>query len=195
MVVVALSLLWASPASSQDYARPGFYIGAGVLGGSYTALEDEVEDALRALGYQWSVDTDPTVGFEIYGGYRLHPNFAIEGEFEMLPEADIDVGGAGTVAELETWTFTGNAKAFLLTGRTQPYALIGLGVMGAEIEDAVGLGVSESDSDFTMRFGGGLDFCITENIVVNASVDYVLPTGDVEDLDYVSFGGGIQYRF
>jgi hypothetical protein len=28
-----------------------------------------------------------------------------------------------------------------------------------------------------------------------AAADHVLPTGDVEDLDYVSFGAGIQYRF
>jgi len=45
------------------------------------------------------------------------------------------------------------------------------------------------------RFGGGLDFYITESIVASAGVDYLLPTGDVEDLDYVSFGWGLQYRF
>lgn len=67
--------------------------------------------------------------------------------------------------------------------------------MEAEIEDALGLGIRETQTDFAARFGAGLDIYLTENIVLSAGVDYVLPTGDVNDLDYVSFGGGGQYRF
>ena len=192
LAAIGTWLLIATPVSSQDYARSGFYAGAGILGGSYTEAEDELEDFLAALGYTASVDIDTAFGFELYGGYRLHPNFAIEAEFEMLPEADfdIDVSGLGTLeGDLETWTFTGNLKAFPLTGRAQPYVLVGIGAMGVDI-DEVG-----DESDFAARFGGGLDFYITEKIVISAGVDYLLPTGDVEDLDYVSFGGGLQYRF
>ncbi|MEE8549631.1 MAG: porin family protein [Gemmatimonadota bacterium] len=195
LAAIGTWLLISTPASSQDYARDGFYAGAGVLGGSYTKIDDELEDALAALGYVASIDTETAVGFELYGGYRFHPNFAIEAEFEMLPKADIDLSGFGTFAELETWTLTGNMKAFALTGRIQPYALVGIGVMHVEVDDTVGLGISETEAGFAARFGGGLDFYITENIAVSVGVDYLLPTGDVEDLDYVSFGGGIQYRF
>ena len=112
----------------------------------------------------------------------------------MLPQADVDIDGLGKIAEIQTWALTGNAKVFVLTGRTQPYALIGIGVLEAELE-FVGAGLSQTESGFAVRFGGGLDFYITENVVASAGVDYVLPTGDVEDLDYVSFGAGIQYRF
>jgi opacity protein-like surface antigen len=195
LAVIVIWLLTSTPAASQDYARDGFYAAAGVLGGSYTQIEDEVEDALAALGYSASIDADTAVGFELFGGYRFHPNFAVEAEFEMLPQADIDLGGFGRFAKLETWTITGNVKAFVLTGRVQPFALVGIGAMRAEVDDTLGLGLSESDSGFAARFGGGLDFYITENIVVSAGVDYLLPAGDVEDLDYVSFGGGLQYRF
>ena len=198
-VLISSCLLISTPASSQDaaqdYARSGFYLGAGVVGGIYTEIDDEVEDELLALGYSVDIDTDTAVGFEVYGGYRLHPNFALEAEFEMLPDTDIDLGGFGTFAELESWTLTANAKAFPLTGRVQPFLLLGLGVMDAELEDTVGLGASQSETDFAARFGGGLDFYITENVVFSAGVDYLLPTGDVEDVDYVSFGGGVQYRF
>lgn len=54
-------------------------------------VDEELEDALRALGYTGDAETDTTVGFEAYGGYRLHPHFALEAQFELLSEADLDV--------------------------------------------------------------------------------------------------------
>lgn len=187
-----LLLSLPAPAFAQDYSRPGFYAGVGVLGGSYTAVDSELEDALRYLGYLVDVDTDATVGFELYGGYRFHPNLALEAEFELLPETDIDVSGVGKIADLESWTLTANGKFFPLTGPVQPFVLLGLGVMDAEVN--VGP-FSDEATGFATRFGGGVDLYATENIVFSAGVDYVLPTGDVEDLDYVSYGGGFQYRF
>jgi len=192
---IASFLLASLPAFSQDYARRGFYLGAGAVGGSYSKLEDELEDGLLALGYVVNIDVDEAVGFNIYAGYRVNPNFAAEVEFEMLPETDISASGVGTFVEIETWALTSNMKAFFLTGRVQPYALLGIGSMKATLKDSVGLGVSETVSGFTLRFGGGLDVYITESVAAFAGVDYLLPTGDVEDLDYVSFGGGVQYRF
>jgi opacity protein-like surface antigen len=180
------------PASSQDYSRNGIYVGAGILGASYTEIEDNLEEA---LGYTVDIDMDPAFGFELYGGYRAHPNFAIEAEFEMVPEADIELSGFGKFAQVESWALTGNLKGFVLTGRIQPFVLVGIGVLHAKIEDTVGLGVSESESEFAARFGGGLDFYFTENIVGSAGVTYLLGTGDLDEIDYVSFGGGIQYRF
>jgi opacity protein-like surface antigen len=195
LAVIGTGLFISAPASSQDYSRNGIYVGAGILGASYTEIEDELEDGLNALGYTVDIDMDPAFGFELYGGYRAHPNFAIEAEFEMVPEADIDLSGLGTFAEVESWALTGNYKWFVLTGRIQPFVLVGIGVLHAKIEDTVGLGVSESESEFAARFGGGLDFYFTENIVGSAGVTYLLGTGDLDETDYVSFGGGIQYRF
>jgi opacity protein-like surface antigen len=170
-------------------------LGVSVIGGSYTRFDDELEDQLFAMGYIINSDTDDSAGFSLYGGYRIGPHFAIEAEFEMLPNSDINISGLGDILELQTWALTGSGKVFLLTGRTQPYFLAGLGVMEFEVEDTVGAGLSETESDLAFRFGGGLDFYITESFVGSVGVDYVLPTGDVEDLDYVSFGAGIQYRF
>jgi opacity protein-like surface antigen len=183
-------VLVSAPALAQDYARPGFYVGADMLGGTYTKIDDEVEDEVPV-----SVDLDTAIGFEACAGYRMHPNFAVEAEFELLPETDIEASGFGTFAEIETWTLTGNAKLFPLTGRAQPFLLIGFGGMRAELDDTVGLGVSEDESGFVMRFGAGLDFYVTENVGVSIGADYVLPDDDVEDLDYVSYGGGVLLRF
>ena len=97
--------------------------------------------------------------------------------------------------ELETLTFTGNVKGYLLTGRVQPFLLAGVGLMQVEAKDTVGVGLSIEEEDFAARFGGGVDFYINPNIAVVIDVGYVLPTGDLDGLDYVSFSGGFQYRF
>ena len=46
-----------------------------------------------------------------------------------------------------------------------------------------------------MRFGGGIDLYATKNVVVTVGADYVLPFDDLKDLDYISIGWGIEYRF
>lgn len=194
-LAATLALLFAPIAMAEDFGRRGFYVGAGGLGGSYTRFDDELEDQLRSGGASVSVETDAAGGFEVYAGYRVHPHFAIESEFEMLTKADIAIDGLGTLATLESWSLTGNLKAFASSGSVQPFALIGLGAMETELEDEVGLGSSVSQSGLAARFGLGIDFYVTAHVVFSIGVDYLLPTGDLEYLDYVSYGGGLQYRF
>ena len=182
------------PATAQDFAQTGVYVGAGVAGGVYTQAEDDLEDELRSLGYVVDVDIDTAAGFNVFGGYRAHAHAAVEMEFEMLPKADIDVSGV-ELAELLTLAVTANAKAYPFKGRVQPFALVGIGVLYARVEDSVGLGADTSDSGFAARFGGGVDVYITELIALWARSTYVLPAGDVDGLDYVSFGGGVMFRF
>jgi opacity protein-like surface antigen len=74
--------------------------------------------------------------------------------------------------------------------------------MESKARDATGgtlEGVAPQASDRTvsvaMRFGGGLDFYITENIVATAEGSYLMPTGSLDNLDYYQFGLGLQYRF
>lgn len=144
---------------------------------------DEIDNGL---------DADEGVGIEFYGGYRLSPYVAFELEFEMIPDVDVDLGGSGKIGELETWAITSNMKMFVLTGRIQPYGLMGLGVLHGDLGNSSGTGLSRTDLNFAFRFGAGLDFYITKHIVVSAGADYVLPAGsELQDLDYVSFGGGI----
>lgn len=199
LAVAALSVhsMTASAAEEDapDYARPGFYIGVGVSGASYTEIANFVEDELRGVGVPVNVDTDTGVGFDLYGGYRAHPNIAVEAEFEMIPATDLKLSGFGRVAEIETWTLTSNFKVFPITGKAQPFLLVGIGLLHGKLEDTLGQGISESDIDFAARFGGGADFYITEHLALTAKVSYVLATGVDDVLDYVSFGGGAAYRF
>jgi hypothetical protein len=59
----------------------------------------------------------------------------------------------------------------------------------------VGAGALESGMDFGFRAGGGIDFYLNENLVLNWEATAVIPTGKLDLLNYYSFGWGIQYRF
>jgi hypothetical protein len=45
------------------------------------------------------------------------------------------------------------------------------------------------------RFGGGVEFYLTDYLYLHADTSYVLGTGDVSDLDYISVGWGLGCRF
>jgi hypothetical protein len=61
--------------------------------------------------------------------------------------------------------------------------------------DGLDLSGTSTETNFVMRFGGGVDFYATKHVVVSAEIDYVLPFGNLAPLDYLSIGMGIQYRF
>lgn len=192
-LLAAVALGAATPAVAQpDYSRSGVYFGLGGTVGVYTSAEDQIERELAALGYFVNVDVDVPLGLNTRVGYRVLPWLAAEGEFEWLSEADVNVSGFGSLATLESWILTANAKAYPITGRFQPFGLLGIGYMNAELS---ALGFSQDEGGFAARFGGGVDYYITPNIVGSLDVSYVLPTGNIEDIDFVSIGWGFAYRF
>lgn len=222
---LALSLLTATTSLAQEeveddpYGRAGAYIGGTLLGGSYLSNGDELSDDVTALigdGTSRNIEADPSLGFDVYAGYRINRFLAIEAEFEMLPSTDLDysediaeapavlfpppgkpaqIGTSGTVAELESLTGTVNVKVFLPLGRFQPFALAGVGVADIEQQDGSDVSVWVSETEAVGRFGGGADFYVTENVVLHFSLEYVLPAASLNDFDYMSYGAGLQYRF
>ena len=86
------------------------------------------------------------------------------------------------------WSLTLNGKLYGFLGRIQPYALFGMG--GLVFDDKRG-----DDSGFLARLGGGLDFYLTDNIVLDFEAAYALPAGSIDDLQFATFGFGIQYRY
>ncbi len=161
-----------------DYARNGVYLG---LGGTYA-----IENYQNTGG----LSIDDGLGINSRLGYRFHPRFSVELAFEWIDEFEIE----GTSFRVETWILTGNAKVHFLTGLIQPFGLVGVGVMHADLRGG-GLGSITDDEDFAARFGGGVDLYASEHIVIAVEASYVRPTGDVDDLDYVSIGWGLHYRF
>jgi opacity protein-like surface antigen len=172
-----------------DYDRNGFYVGGGPTLG-VDLFEEDAEDALDHP----AIDVEPSFGAIAQLGYRIHPHFSAEAEFEWLDSFDLTVGGED-VFEIETWIVTGNAKGYLLTGSIQPFALVGVGAMGVEENDSVGAGLSQSATDLAFRFGAGVDLYLTRRFVMDLGVDYVYATGGVKNFDYISVGFALQYRF
>ena len=165
-----------------DYARVGPYVG---IGGNY-AIEN-----FDATG----VGNDGnSPGFHVRAGYRVHPNVAIEGLYEYMSEFDEDSFPASrTTNNYSAWAVTLNAKGYLLTGRWQPYLLYGLGyidVNGHNVQNNTGTG-----EGLDMRFGAGMDACLTENIAIGPEVAYVLPFGDAANFDMITVALGLRYKF
>ena len=69
----------------------------------------------------------------------------------------------------------------LTNGMVHPYLVAGVGVMGFDVKDTVGL--SDDGHDLVARFGGGVDIYLAPNVGFYLEVIYLLTTGDVEGLD------------
>jgi len=217
-IVCASSLLLSSQGAAQEakYDRTGFYLG---LAGTFavpTRLEDTLDSLVsdNTVGFSVEgVDVDASLGFHARGGYRLHPRLAIEAHFEDLAGFDIAAKdgqrprpeASTDLANVDGWTLTGDLKVFLLTGTIQPFGVVGVGLMSADAErtasDNLGDGAAQlvaevpSGDAFTVRFGGGIDMYLSPHFAICIDTTYVLPTAPLQDLQYVSFEWGFQYRF
>jgi opacity protein-like surface antigen len=165
--------------------------------------------------YTFNLDDveDDVFGILGRGGYRCHPYISAELQFETLADFDGSIRENGTPSndsarnfdlELETLVFTDNIKGHLLTGRTQPFVLLGVGFMRMESKaydssggDIPGRAPQTSDRivNVAFRYGAGLDFYLTKNVVMSAEGSYLMPLGKLDGLDYYQFGVGLQYRF
>lgn len=180
--LLAIVLAGSAQAQQADYSSPGPYVGLGFALGTENFDDDGLD-----------LDYNPAYGFNVWGGYRFHPNFAGELQLEYLNGFELQ-GLSPLDVSSEIVTFTGNLKAYLLTGRWQPFALVGVGVNWHELDDGF-TGVSEDWTDFAARFGGGIDCYLTESISLGVNAAYILPTGDLDGADYISVVAGAQYRF
>ncbi|MCH2171681.1 porin family protein [Myxococcota bacterium] len=192
-------------------------LSASLFGDPPVAIEPPL-DEINASPTLMSLKIQDRVNGMFRFGYRFHPRFALEITFEVVDEFDVDVEEeipfrnssqtspdeprrvnvqeTTTGLKLRPLVATANAKAYLLTGRFQPYFLAGAGPMFASVENTRS-GVTENKVVAALRAGGGLDFYITENVIMNTGISYVYPFGSLQDgLDYVSFELlGFQYRF
>jgi opacity protein-like surface antigen len=181
----------------QDVGRPGPYLQAG---GVY-AFENFGGFERFAVGPgNTDIAHDNSWGYQVRGGYRVHPMVAVETEWEHYLdfESDPDRGSPGDFAglDLEAWMLSANGKFYPLDGRIQPYALFGMGWQHAEFER--GDNWELNDDAFALRFGVGVDVYFTEMIGMAAEGGYVLPvTGELadEDVDIIPLSVSVFVRF
>jgi opacity protein-like surface antigen len=172
---------------------------------------DEDEDAESAydrdgwylgLGAGWAKElfqngNSADSGFiQARAGYHYLRFAATEVQLEYTPKFKGKSGKwAGT--NIATWAAWLNIKGYPTapwTGPVQPFGMIGLAWMWERLTGPAVNGSIE-EGGFAARFGAGIDFYVTRNIVLNTEAAYVLPTGKLDDLDQVQLGGNFIYRF
>ena len=167
-----LAFAVASSALAQDYDREGAYA---VLNGVYAVENfDGVPSGL----------VDNAFGVSGRLGYRATPMLAVELQAEYTGDFS-DVAGADLTATL----FSVNAKVYLPYGEFQPYLLAGFGGAWADVSPG------PDEDDFFGRLGGGADFYFNERWGVLVEAAYNMAIDDLEDLDALSIGFGVFYRF
>lgn len=212
--LTALALCAASAASGEigDYARRGLYVG---VGAAYVIeqfdLPDEVVRAPESPISLRDVEGGDSWGAEARVGYRIHPNVATEGQLQYYDNFAIDVAHDGRpmsplrkALTLNGLSLMANVKGYPFTGRVQPYALGGLGLLWLHAQGSrppsddffyMRAGFEDNDVQFAGRIGGGIDGYITRNLLLNVEVSFVLPTGNLHDFRMVPISLGVQYRF
>jgi len=189
-VAVAALLLLGSPASAEpagpDYARKGWYVGANGIYGLYVFDQGK------------PVETDGTGGFNVRGGYRIYPWLAAELFYEWAYQFTKTPAGAPITTDAMSHTITTNLKFLYPRWRAQPYFAFGIGAYGEEETTQAPAGVSNSSEwGLGMRPVVGVDFYLTENVVLNLETGPSIGLYDAatDARIYMSFGGGVQYRF
>ncbi len=164
------------------YARSGVYM---YVGGAYVIEHvGEFRDASN------------TGAVNIRFGARFKKYFAVEFEYQTAPQWEFDV----TLPQLlppdqdsregiDVHSFTLNAKFYYPAGRFQPFGQIGAGLAGTDSPGSKFTAAAE------LRFGGGIETFVTENIAVGVAAIYTLPFGDLEDLKYTSLVMSVGYHF
>jgi hypothetical protein len=119
------------------------------------------------------------------------------------------IGALGTgTDDIDIFSVTTDIKGYLLTGRYQPYLLLGGGVMKIDTKVTNPTGnlsfgqpairpVTQAREymDFVIRLGGGFDVYATDHVVVNIGASYLVPLGEVSGVQLFTVGGGVEYRF
>ena len=171
MLLIASVPLAAS--AENDFGRSGPYLKGGVAA------------AFDGSSFLGEVDTG--VGFAFVGGYRMSKWLALEGQYSWLGNTDVSFLGSTSTAK--RWDATANLRASL-SGRFQPYAVIGVGYSSFESST-----FGTTRGGFASRWGGGLDAYITNHLALYIDATYMWLTGDVENLNYVTLGAGAMLRF
>lgn len=170
-------------AEQEDYVgRPGFFVG---LSGAIGGVPDKQVDKTTGV----------TGGLEARAGYSFGSLFGYDG---ALVAAEVQFDWLDNVLErpgrsdVDIWTLTLNAKVYAPAWQNgQVYVLVGPGVTQTDVESSN----SQDDIEYATRVGAGVDMWLTRNVVATFELRYVLPVRGLTDLDYLSGGLGLQYRF
>lgn len=189
----------------DDFERAGWYAslsGAYVLevideGEEQKALEEAFAPSL--VGFE--LDSRHSGGVRGVIGRRCHERVAVELDIQwMAPfEGKIETPEAVLVdVDLDIVTATVNTKAYALTGRLQPYGLLGVGtiaIITTSKNRADSKGGEKDTGNLVVRGGGGVDFYVDRHWVVNLEASYLWSATNLDYFDFFTLSTGVTYRF
>jgi opacity protein-like surface antigen len=138
-------------------------------------------------------------GYDLRGGYGVHEMVDLEIQWQSLlsfSRDSVDPITGNNDPALEARMLSFNGRFSPLTGRFQPYAMMGMGWFNVQADRSNN---QEHKSSFAMRFGLGLATFFTERLGFNVEAGYILPlSGDLgggDSFDLVPFTFSFFYCF
>lgn len=166
--------------SESGFARTGSYVS---ISGIY------VVEAWP--GSNRDAGAEDSHGIDLRAGLRINPWSSLEVQLQWIDDFFPDER-----QDFELVSAAVNTRMYPLAGRLQPYALAGLGIAATVVDHRDrDSSISQSNADWEFRGGAGIDFYLTDHVAVTAESVYVWTVGDVKDIDHVSIGLGLLYRF
>lgn len=217
--------------ADDGFDRRGFFFGmnAGYAGENFADRPvNDIADIFEVQEYQMiapvpgpdtTAKADDSWTIKEGGGYRCHSRYSAGATIQHFGGFDTDWTGPLGMGngDIDIFYATVDLKGYLLTGRYQPYLLVGGGTMSVKEKVTNPTGVttltpnmmppptnvatfgpviqSRSYMDFAFRFGGGIDLYATKHIVINIDANYLVPVGQVTGVSMFTIGAGVGYRF
>lgn len=177
---------WAEPPDGDPpLGRSGAYVG---LAGFYALQNFDDQTAIDTAS---DIDATDTGGVSVKGGFRIDERWAVDVAFQYFGEFELaSFANDGTPLardEFDGWTLMLNGRMFLHSGTFQPFLSAGAG--------ALVMHKTGPDGAFAMRLGGGLDVYLTDHLVLDNEVTYVLPAPKLEDFQYMTATFGLTWRY
>jgi len=179
-VVLLLSAGFAAQVEAQDEDfKSHFYLGGGL---AYATPDFADYNSTNR-------DAEATFGFDARAGYRWRW-VAAELDVQYYDRFDLNDTFNTDNGSLRGVTVGPNVKFTPFTGRLQPYAVGGFGLLYMKDTGEVSV---EDGTDFMMRAGGGLEVETLPGLWLFAEGTYVFGIGTKHDV--IPFVGGALFRF
>jgi len=194
LATALIAVIAGAACAGDEFNRPGPYVGIGPAGGL-----TNFGGALSGFGN--------SLGFNFRGGYRFNDYMAIEGLYEYMD----DFGNSFTStdrqvkasASIQTSNFSLLAKVIFPTlgiPQLQPFVSGGIGLLNANGSGKLNVRSATVDrtpsaTEFAGRVDGGVDYFLTRDVSTFFDVGYVIPTGQLSNMNYLSLSAGVKYNF
>ena len=181
--ILVISCMLSASALAQ---QPPYYAGAGI-GQSYV----EEDNIIGGADFD-----DEDFGFKVFGGIRLHENFAVEAAYLDFGETDDDSAGLFDI-EVELYALALYGVGILpLSEQFELFAKLGVAYWDADADGIIifsGITFPVDDDDgVDLAYGIGASYAFTDQFAVRVEYEGV----DVDDLDtadLLTIGGEIRF--